>query len=184
MGLEFIYELYYYFTNAAYYKVTILKSGEKIKSIIQKEPSSEDGTDNFIISKDLKAAWFKIPEYCFRDGKKFLMFAEINNNLPLVRETSELVEKEGIFTKTIKITKFKIDETVRLDKLSGLPIKLVELNLPPTLVYQALEANFVKKINSEEKGKWDWLGLPLIILFIVIGVAMYMSTANPASIVS
>lgn len=178
MGLEFIYEIYYYFLNTAYYKVMVLKDGEKVKTIIQKEPSSEMGTDNFIISDKLKCAWFKAKERCFRDGKKFLMFVDINNAFPLVISTSELVVKDRLFNRTVKVTEFKIDDRIQMDKETGWPIKFVELNLAPTIVYQALEANFVKKINSEEKGKWDWLALPLIILFVVVGIMGYMMLAQ------
>jgi hypothetical protein len=106
------------------------------------------------------------------------MFVDLNNALPLVIDSSELIVKENIFIKTVKVTKFKIDETIQLDKNTGLPIKFVELTLPSTLLYQALEANFVKKINSEEKGKWDWLMVPLIILFVVFGVIGYMMMAK------
>jgi hypothetical protein len=178
MGSEFIYELYYYFFNTAYYKIMVLKDGEKIKNVIQKVNETEEGRDNFIIIPSMKAAWFKLKDRCFRDGKKFLMFVDLNNALPLVIDSSELIVKENIFIKTVKVTKFKIDETIQLDKNTGLPIKFVELTLPSTLLYQALEANFVKKINSEEKGKWDWLMVPLIILFVVFGVIGYMMMAK------
>jgi hypothetical protein len=167
-------ELFYYMFNIAYYKVMVVNGKEKIKYITQKEPSNEDGSEFFIINAKLKMAWFKLNDRCFTDGKKFLMTVDINNAIPLVCENSKIVEGEGLITKVIKNQKFKIDDKYHIDKDSGIPIKMVEITFPPTLLYQNMEAHFVKKVLASPKNKWDWLVIPLIVLFIVIGVVFYI----------
>lgn len=178
--MSFIEEIIYFLTNQAYYKITVLKGKIKIKTIIQKEPSEIEGTKDFIIDKKLKMAWFKLKDACIYDGKKILIQVNINNALPLVFENSELVIAENLFIKNCKKTTIKIDDKIiaNIDKESGLPIKMTELTYPPTVLYQAIDANFVTKILARPPNKWEWLSLPIIVTVIVFAFVLYVFVIN------
>ena len=170
-------EMWFYIWNKPYYKVSVLEDMEIIKTIIQPVVSNEKGYDIAIIDKKLKMAWWKIPSICFRDGKKFLMMVDINNAIPLVEEI-KVKTSDGILVKevTLKTLTEQIDSRT---EHSGKGKKFIKIAYPPTILFQELEAHFVKESLKNPPSKWEeqkWIWITLIIA--VAGVAIFYLTSG------
>lgn len=169
-----ITELYYWIFNIPYYKVLVVKDMEKIKYITQKVATTEKGKDIAIIDRPLKMAWWTMPELCFRDGKKFLMTVDIDNAVPLVEDIKVITEGD-IFIKEISISRLtKAPIKVGDIEKSGKAKKFVEIYFPPTLLFQKVNAHFVKETLSNPPSKWEELKYPLIALVIGMVIIFYM----------
>jgi hypothetical protein len=167
-------EFYYWVFNIPYYKVLIVKDMEKIKYITQKVSSSEKGLDIAIIDRPLKMAWWMLPELCFRDGKKFLMTVDIDNAVPLV-EDIKVITEGTMFIKEISIARLtKAPIKVGDIEKSGKAKKFVEIYFPPTLLFQKINAHFVKETLSNPPSKWEELKVAIIAGVIGIVIIFYM----------
>lgn len=167
-------EFYYWIFNIPYYKVLIVKDMEKIKYITQKVASTEKGLDIAIIDRPLKMAWWMLPELCFRDGKKFLMTVDIDNAVPLVEDIKVITEGE-MFIKEISISRLtKAPIKVGDIEKSGKAKKFVEIYFPPTLLFQKINAHFVKETLSNPPSKWEELKVAIIAGVVGIVIIFYM----------
>jgi len=172
-------EMWYYIFNTPYYKVSVLEDMEVIKTIIQPVISKERGYDIAIVDKKLKKAWWKIPAICFRDGKKFLMLADIKNAVPLVEEV-KVNTSDGLFVKEVTLTTLT-EEIDSRENHTGTGKKFVKIAYPPTMLFQELEAHFVRESIKNPPSKWEeqkWIWITLII-GVVIVVVMYLTSGKP-----
>ena len=166
---DVIMELIYYVTNKPYFKVFVISNGRRVKKFIQLADSKQKGEDFFLISKSLKCSWWK-PSYPVIDGQKFLTFVDLNNAIPLKFEQVIEYEDTEYFVKETK--KINISEDVEKqfkNKKNGKPLELVEISFPPTLLFQKVEAHFVKEILSLPPDKWEQLKWVFIAGIIVVG---------------
>lgn len=167
-------EIYFWVFNIPYYKVTVVKDMEKIKEIVQKVATTEKGKDIAIIDRSLKMAWWKLPELCFRDGKKFLMFVDIDNAIPLV-EDIKVITEGNLFIKEMSIARLtKAQIRVGDIEKSGKAKRFVEIYFPPTLLFQKINAHFVKETLSNPPSKWEELKYAIIAGFIALVAIVYL----------
>lgn len=157
-------ELYYWIANKPYFEVIILSRGNrKIGRFTQLATDQKKGKGDFLCNYSLKLSWFK-PDNPVIDGIKFKTFVKDNNAIPLIFEDTEIIET-GEYINTEKTVR-KIKQDVSKKCGSGIPEKFVEINYPPALLHQEVEAHFVKEINSEPPSKWEemkWIWIVLII---------------------
>jgi hypothetical protein len=171
-ALDKFLQLWYWIFNTPYYQVMIVKDMEKIKTIIQKVSSTEQGKDIAIIDRALKCAWWLIPEVCFRDGKKFLMTVDIENAVPLV-EDIKIITEGDLFIKEISITRLtKAPLKYGEIEKSGKPKKFVEVYFPPTLLFEKMKGHFVRQTLAEPESpwaekKWAIIGVGVCVVIIV-----------------
>jgi hypothetical protein len=163
------YRFYWWIFNIPYYSVVIVQDMEKIKTIIQKVTDGKQGKDIAIVDRKLKRAWWKIPELCFRDGKKFIMYCDLDNAIPLV-EDIKVETSGGIIIKRVTITRLK--NTPIFDIKKGKPKEFSEITFPPTSLFMLIDGHFVKQIGSKppsvwEEKKWTIIGVALVIALIV-----------------
>jgi hypothetical protein len=163
------YRFYWWIFNTPYYSVVIVQDMEKIKTIIQKLTDGKDGKDIAIIDRKLKRAYWKIPELCFRDGKKFIMYCDINNAIPLVMD-SKIETTTGLITKKVTIDRLK--NSPIFNSKQGKPIQFNEIAFPPTVLFQIIDGHFVKQVSSKppsvwEEKKWTIIGVAVCIVVIV-----------------
>lgn len=162
-------EIYYYITGKPYFLVYVISNSRRIKKFIQLASSKQKGEDFFLINQSLKCSWWK-PETPILDGLKFITFVDLNNAIPLK------IEKEIVFTdgewlvkEQEKITISEDKEKQKLNKKSGKSLNLIEISFPPTLLFQKVEAHFVKETLSTPPSKWEELKWVFIAGFIVLG---------------
>lgn len=180
MGFDALTEMYYWIFNIPYYKVLIVKDMEKIKYIIQKVATTEKGKDIAIIDKPLKMAWWTLPELCFRDGKKFLMTCDIDNAIPLV-EDIKVITEGNLFIKEISISRLtKAAIKVGDIEKSGKAKRFVEIYFPPTLLFQKINAHFVKETLSNPPSKWEELKYAIIAGFAALVIIAYLFLSSGA----
>lgn len=150
-----ILEWYYWIFNTPYYRVTVVKDMEVIKSIIQKVTSTERGKDIAIIDPKLKMAWWTMPEVCFRSGKKFIMYVDIENAVPLVEDV-KIITTGDIFIKEISIKRLT-NATLTLGDVekSGKAKRFVEVYFPPTLLFAKLRGHFITETIAEPPSIWQ-----------------------------
>lgn len=167
-------EAYYWIFNIPYYKVLVVKDMEKIKYIIQKVSTTEKGKDIAIIDRPLKMAWWTLPELCFRDGKKFLMTVDIDNAIPLV-EDIKVITEGNLFIKEISISRLtRAPVRPGEQPTSGKPKRFVEIYFPPTLLFQKIEAHFVKETLKNQPSKWEELKWAIIAGFAALVIIAYL----------
>jgi hypothetical protein len=179
-----ITEFYYWIFNIPYYKVMVVKDMEKIKELIQKVSTTEKGMDIAIVDRSLKMAWWALPELCFRDGKKFLMTVDIDNAIPLVEDIKVITEGD-MFIKEISISRLtKAPIKVGDVEKSGKAKRFVEIYFPPTLLFQKLNAHFVKETMSNPPTKWEEMKWAIIagVVGVVIIFYMLLSSGTLSSI--
>lgn len=179
MAIDVFTEAYYWIMNTPYYKMTVVKDMERIKTIIQKVTDTEKGKDIAIIDRGLKMAWWKMPELCFRDGKKFLGYLDIENAVPLIEDIK--VETSGnLFIKEISITRLTQSKTEAGLGKSGKPKKFIEIFFPPTLLFQKCEAHFVKEVLKNPESKWaelKWVFIAACFAAVAIAYLLLQSGA-------
>jgi hypothetical protein len=174
MGLEFINEAWYWITNTPYYKVMVVRDMERIKYIVQKVATNEKGKDIAIIDRGLKKAWWIFDEYCFRDGKKFLMTVDIENAVPLVEEIKVITEG-NMFIKEVSISRLT-KAPIKMGEIekSGMPKKFVEIYFPPTLLYEKLDAHFLTQILKGQPNVWEEKKMAIIAGVIGFVIIVYL----------
>lgn len=163
-----INEMIYLITNKPYFVVTVLSSNNRrIKKFTQPAASTEKGEEFFLINKSLKAAWWK-PDSPVIDGLKFVTFVKISNAIPLK------IEKETKYISTEYLVKEVLVETIsediekqKEDTKDGLPERFVNIEYPPTVLYQIIDAYQIELINSRPQTMFDRLGKWYI--YIIIG---------------
>lgn len=174
--IDKVFALYWDFLQIPYYKVFVLKDGIVVKVFNQKAIDKQDGSNIALIDKTDKMCWW-INRSHLKHKSRFMFFVDINNAIPLVvtstQKTSELLN--GLVIKEVKTTSFKIDKSKKekIEKetkkqLDGKPFTFVEIAYPPTRFYQDIEANFVTKILSKPKSKWEELAPVLIVIVLVV----------------
>lgn len=181
---DFLKEAYYWIFNIPYYKVLVVKDMEKIKYIIQKVATTEKGKDIAIIDRPLKMAWWTLPELCFRDGKKFLMTVDIENAIPLV-EDIKVITEGTLFIKEISISRLtKAPIKVGDVEKSGKAKKFVEIYFPPTMLFQKLNAHFVKEVTAQQPSIWEekkWIFIAAIVGVVVV-IYLFLSSGTLSNI--
>jgi hypothetical protein len=160
-------EIWYYITNKPYFDVMVISNGRKVKRFIELASGQENGEDFFLICKPLKAAWFK-PETPIINGLKFMTFVDLNNAIPLIIKTDYVYDTTPYYIKEKKI------ETTSLDKdnvknADGKPIEFAEITFPPSILFQKVEAHFIKLIMALPPNKWEELKWVFIAGFLVVG---------------
>lgn len=171
-----IKELYYYITGKPYFVIFVISHGRKVKRFIQLAASKEKGANEFLINKSLKCAWSK-PESdsVIIDGLKFMCFVDLNNAIPLKITKKTDIKTGEIFNKitTIETIESDVEELEKKYK-SGEPLALAEIRFPPTIMFQKIEATFVKLILSVTTDKNEWLMYVIIAALVVFGFVAYM----------
>jgi len=164
-----ITEIYYYLTNKPYFMVYVISNSRRVKKFIQLASSKQKGEDFFLINQSLKCSWWK-PETPILDGLKFVTFVDLNNAIPL-RIEKEIVytDNEWLIKEQKKITILEDIEKQKVNKKSGKSLNLIEISFPPTLLFQKVEAHFVKETLSTPPSKWEELKWVFIVAFIVLG---------------
>lgn len=168
-------EIYYWLFNIPYYKIMVVKEmeivGHLIQKVIEKPKKKMDGFDIAIIDIKRKKAWLKMPENCFRDGKKFIGIVDIDNAIQLVDETKVQVEGSGIIVKEMTITRLK-ESVVEINNDKGKMKKFVTA-FPAQLMFEMLEGHFVNLSLKNPKDKPDYTFV-LIAIIALIGLLVFM----------
>jgi hypothetical protein len=162
-------ELMWYIRGQAYFECFVLSNGRKVKRFVQLASNTNKGEDLFLICKPLKCTWAK-PDDVIINGLKFMAFLDIDNAIPL-KITSEIIIETNEYI-NIEKTKYTIseDKDKRNVKVqTGKPMKMVEITLPPALLYQQVEAAMVEKILAVPPSKWEELKWVFIAGFVVLG---------------
>ena len=168
----------YYVMNKPYFEVYVISNGRKVKRFVQLASSKVKGEDFFLISKELKCAWWK-PDTPIIDGLKFKTFVDLNNAVPLK------IEEEYSYTDSTFVIKeektIKVSEDMEKQKKnlkSGKPVTFTEISFPPTLLFQKVEAHFVKQIMSTPPSKWEELKWVFIVGLLVLGFIIWNISVN------
>lgn len=174
--MQQLYELYYYITSKPYFVVYVTSHGRKVKRFLQLAASKEKGSNEFLIDKSLKAAWSKPDsDSVIIDGLKFLCFVDLNNAIPLKITYKQDINTGEVFNKITKVTTIEPDiEQLERKYTSGEPLSMVSIAFPPTIMFQKIEATFVKLILSATTDKNEWLTYVLIAALLVFGFIVYM----------
>ena len=179
--MELLKQLICIFTNRPYFEVRVLSNGRKVKKFIQDATGKQNGEDFFLMCESLKMAWSK-PETPIIDGLKFLVFVELVNAYPLIIKEEVVNESNNYIIKETKIKKISIDnEKLLKTTATGKPVELVEIALPPTILYEKVQANFIKKILSPEEDQNKWLIWIIIAAIAILVIYLYfnMTGASP-----
>ena len=167
-------EIYYWIFNIPYYKVMVVRDMEKIKYITQKVATSESGKDIAIIDRQLKMAWWIMEELAFRDGKKFIMTVDIENAIPLI-EDIRVITEGNTFIKEVSITRLsKAPIKAGEFEKSGKPKRFTELYFPPPVLFEKLNAHFVKEVIKMQPSKWEELKVAIIAGVIGMVIIVYL----------
>lgn len=150
-------EIIYFITNRPYFVVTILSNKRRIKKFIQPAASVEKGEAFFLIDRKLKMAWRK-PEEPIIDGLKFITFVNIKNAIPLkvVKETKYETTAYSVKEKIVLVIK-EDEEKQKIEYKDGAPEKFVEISYPPIVLYQEVDAHFIKQIAESPTTAFDKL---------------------------
>ena len=167
-------EIYYWIFNIPYYKVMVVRDMEKIKYIVQKVATSEKGMDIAIIDRQLKMAWWIMEELAFRDGKKFILTVDIENAIPLI-EDIKVITSGNTFVKEVSITRLsKAPIKIGEYEKSGKPKRFTELYFPPAVLFEKINAHFVKEVIKMQPSKWEELKTAIIAGVIGLIIIVYM----------
>jgi len=167
-------QIYWWIFNKPYYKVTIVKDMEIIKTIVQRVDATERGRDIAIIDTSLKMAWWLMPEVCFRKGNVFLMTVDIENAVPLV-EDIKIITQGDIFIREISIKRLtKAPLQVGGVEKSGKAKKFVEVYFPPTLLFEKTKAFMVKQVMAEPPNAWAEKKWAIIGVAALVVVAIFL----------
>lgn len=165
MGLDFFMALWWDFWQIPYFKVFESKGNKVVKVFNQKVVNPVKGSNIALIDKPNKLCWWITDDY-FVHKSRIIFYCNINNGIPLhIEETKEL--SGNIIIKEVTKRAIKIDSKKQKDeKNSGLPIKKVEIEFPPPLLYQLIEAHFVQEVLAQPKSKWEELKWVFIVAII------------------
>lgn len=171
-----VMEVYYYITSKPYFVVYVTSHMRKVKRFIQLAASKEKGANEFLISKSLKSAWSKPDsDSVVIDGLKFICFVDLNNAIPLKITSEKSIRTGEFFNKEIIKTTIIEDEEKQIKNYKdGEPLTLAEIRFPPTIMFQKIEATFVKLILSQPTDKNEWMTYVLIAGLLVLGFIAFM----------
>ena len=168
-----IKELLYTIQNKPYFKVYVKSHGRVVKQFTQLAGSNDkSATAFFLICDSIKCAWWK-PYEPLIDGLKFITYVDLDNAIPLKFETETVYVSTDYLTKTIERKTLKEDEEKQKSKpKSGMPEKTVEIDVPPEVLYEKVEAHFITKILTPPpdkldlfKNKWLIIGAIAVLAF-------------------
>ena len=170
--MDKITELLCYIQNKPYFVVYVLSNGRRVKRFIQIAADKEKATDLFLINKTLKSAWWKPDaDGIVIDGLKFICFVDLNNAIPLIIQEETDIKSDEIITTITKKTIVKEDiAKQKSNPKSGKVKKFVEITFPPTVLFQKVEAHFIKEILSIPPNKNEWMTYVFIAAILVLGV--------------
>lgn len=171
MGLD---ENLYWIFNTPYYRIKIVKDMEVIKTITQKIASQNDkNISDFLISYSDRKAWSCLKNFCFRDGKAFECYADIDNAIPLVEETKITSIKTymaGLITREVSMTVLKNTSAINFGKDVEIK-KMKEITISPEFVFRQIDQKFAKDVLSADEFKLD---KKYILAALVIIAALYV----------
>lgn len=172
--MKFI-EMYYWIMNIPYYRIMVVKDMEVLKTLIQPVMASKKikGSEFAFVDVKGKRAWFKMPEACFRDGKKFIGIVDVDNAIQMVEETKVKVEGSGLIIKEMTITTLKNSVLEISDEKLGKMKKFVTA-FPTTLLYEICSAHFVREALANPKEKTDWTLIIIIVVLALFAVGYFM----------
>ena len=158
-------ELIFTIRNIPYFKVYVKSHGRIVKQFTQRAGANDNSAlAFFLISEHLKCAWWK-PYNPIIDGLKFITYVDLENAIPLKFVTETVYVSTDYSTKTIeRITIKEDEEKQKTKKKSGMPDKTVEIDFPPEVLYEKVQAHFIKKILTPPADKLDILKNKWLIL--------------------
>lgn len=169
-----IKETLYMLQNKPYFKVYVKSHGRIVKQFVQLagDKGKDDASSFFLICESIKSAWFK-PSTPLIDGLRFITYVDMDNAIPLTFGVETVYLSTDYTVKTIVRTTIKEDEEKQSKKKkSGMPDKLVEIDVPPEALYQIIDARFITKILTPPadkldlfKNKWLIIGILGLIAF-------------------
>lgn len=184
-----ITELIYTIMNKPYFKVYVKSHGRIVKTFTQVAGESTDGRAFFLVCDSLKCTWWK-PFNPVVDGLKFITYVDLANAIPLK------FEKETKYVSTDYVTReiqtIVISEDLEKQKKhkkesgkehDGLPDKLVEIHHPPDMLYEVVEAHFVKKILTPPENKMDLFKSKWILILVLAAIAFWWISNNGGKII-
>jgi hypothetical protein len=118
------------------------------------------------------------------DGKRIVCLLDMNDAIPLYEDKYISIDSSSEFfvktTETIKLLEDKEKEKKVRKVKSGLPVRLKEIGILPSMLFELLNAHMVTQMNSMPKSKWAELAPVLIVMVIVIGVIFYLVVTSGA----
>lgn len=112
------------------------------------------------------------------DGKRIVCLLDVNDAIPLYEEKFISTDTNSEFyvktTETIKLKEDKENEKRTRKIKSGMPVRLKEIGILPSMLAELLNAHMVTQMNSLPKSKYAELAPVLIVMIIVIGVIAYL----------
>lgn len=171
--MKFI-EVFYWVFNIPYYRMMIVKDMEVLKILIQPVMANKKikGSEFAFIDAKGKRAWFKMPEACFRDGKKFIGILDVDNAIQLVEETKFKVDGDGLIIKEMTITQLKNNTIEITDEKIGKMKKFVTA-FPTSLLFEICSSHFVVSALHTQKDKTDWTLIIVLIAILLFGTIVY-----------
>jgi hypothetical protein len=115
----------------------------------------------------------------FIDGKKFVCVLDVEEAIPLYEDVTTSTIEDGIFIKKTTVTKLKEDKNEqkkvggKVKQKTGMPIKLKEIGIIPSMLFEMLQGNAVIQVNSKPPSKYEALAPVFIVLVIVLGVVLW-----------
>lgn len=155
--------------NTPYYRVKLVKDMEILKTIIQPILVSNDNNESdFIVSRNDRKAWSALKNFCYRDGKAFECYADIDNAIPLVEDKKVIEVKEylkGIVVKEVSMTEIKSSISINYGKDVEIK-KMKEIAVSPEFVFRQIDQKITKDILSADEFKLDkkWVIAALILV--------------------
>lgn len=166
-------EILYTLLNKPYFIVHVISHGKKIKTFYQEAASNAKGADFFLIDKGLKCAWWK-PFTPIIDGNKFVTYCDLKNAIPLkIEEETKYEDTDYIIKEYKTLTISEDEERQKEDFKSGMPQKFVKIEHPPALLYQEVEAFFIKEVLTIPPDKWSSLRDVFIVAIIIGGIVIF-----------
>jgi len=178
--MEWINEQIFILMSTYYYEVFLYKGNVQIARLVQAVRKSND----FIIDSKRKMAWHILNERGFIKGHKIILHFKLDYGLPLTESIKEQIHEINSLVSISETTKslsgnftkeqVKNSEPISLIKKKGKinNIEVTEENLPPTLIYEIYDANFVKKALSLSGGT-DW-SMVIIACIVAIIIVVFM----------
>jgi hypothetical protein len=166
--------------NVPYYRVKMVKDMEILKTIIQPIIIKNDKNESdFIVSPDDRKAWSALKNFCYRDGKAFECYVDIDNAIPLIEDKKVVEVKEylkGIVVKEVSMKEIKSSISINYGK--DVEIKrMKEIAVSPEFVFRQIDQKITKDILSADEWHLDkkWIIAALLIIaalyvwFVVLG---------------
>jgi len=171
MGFDAVLKLWWDFWQIPYFRVYETKGNKVVKIFNQKVVNDDKGSSIALIDAGNKICWWISPDYIINKAQ-MIFIVDINNAVPLkVETTKETTGNIIIKEKTSK--KLSVDKKKVTKDTTGKPKETVEIQFPPDLFYQLIQAHFVEDVLSEPPSKWSELKWVIIAGIIVGGFLLY-----------